>query len=190
MRSTFRNIAIISFALLFLVFAGIMMSVSTKTLEVAEYPLDYKDIVYKAAEKYDVPVSVIYAVIKTESKFDTNAESYVGARGLMQLMEISYEWIDSVRGVSGASWNDFYEPEINIDYGTWLLRYLYDKFGSWETVYAAYNAGMTKIGKWLKNPEYSDDGINIKNYPSKSVSEYVEKVSSNRKGYMCAYDFN
>ena len=190
MKSTFRNIAVISFALLFLVFAGIMLSFSTETLETAEYPLDYEDLVNKAAKEYDVPVSVIYAVIKTESGFDPDSESYVGARGLMQLMEISYEWIDNLRGVSGTSWDDLYKPEVNIDYGTWLLRYLYDEFGSWETVSAAYNAGITKVKTWLENPEYSDDGRTIKNVPSESVSKYIEKVSSNRKGYESAYDFD
>lgn len=190
MKNVFRNTAIVSFALLFLVFAGIMINVSTKTLEAEEYPLDYKDIVEEAAEKYGVPKSVIFAVIKTESKFDPNAESYVGARGLMQLMKISYEWIDILRDPSGASWDDLYKPEVNIDYGTFLLGYLYDEFGSWETVYAAYNAGLTKVKTWLEDPEYSDDGITIKNYPSKSVHEYVDKVSSNRKGYMGAYDFD
>lgn len=174
----------------FLVFAGAMMNKASKTLEHWAYPIKYEDVIEAKAEEYDVPLSVIYAVIRQESGFDPEAESRVGARGLMQIMETSYEWIDYYRGETGASWEDLYTPEVNADYGIWLLSYLYNEFGDWETVYAAYNAGPNIVKKWLKNTEYSTDGKTLYNIPYEETSKYVEKVSSYRKGYSAVYDID
>ena len=69
----------------FLVFAGAMMNKSAKLLEHWAYPTDYSEIVEEKTAKYDVPRSVVYAVIRTESNFDPEAESWGGARGLMQI---------------------------------------------------------------------------------------------------------
>ena len=150
----------------FLIFAGAMMNKSAKLLEHWAYPTVYTELVEEKSIEYNVPLSVIYAVIRAESNFELDAESWVGARGLMQLTKESYEWIDYYRGPTGATWNDFYLADVNVDYGVWLLSYLYDLFGEWETVYAAYNAGPNAVKKWLENPEYSLDGKNYEFYNS------------------------
>ena len=174
----------------FLVFAGVMMNHSSKLLEHWAYPTDYSETVEEKSGEYGVPLSVIYAVIRTESGFDPEAESWVGARGLMQITKDAYEWIDYYRGATGASWEDMYVPEINIDYGTWLLSYLYGEFGEWETVYAAYNAGPNAVKKWLEDKEYSTDGRTLYNIPYEETSNYCKKVIAYRKGYINAYGFD
>ena len=83
-----------------------------------------------------------------------------------------------------------YVPETNIDYGVWLLSYNYSKFGDWETVYAAYNAGFNAVAKWLENPEYSSDGRTLHTIPYEETSNYREKVSAYRKGYQSVYGFD
>lgn len=173
-----------------LIFAGVMMNRSSKLLEHWAYPTGYSEIVEQKAEEYGVPLSVVYAVIRTESNFDPEAESWVGARGLMQITKDAFEWIDYYRGETGASWDDMYLPEANIDYGVWLLSYHYGKFGIWETAFAAYNAGPNAVAKWLENPEYSADGKNLYNIPYEETSNYVKKVSAYRKGYQNAYGFD
>jgi len=174
----------------FLVFAGVMMNHSTKLIEHWAYPTEYSEIVEEKSTEYGVPLSVIYAVIRTESNFEPDVESWVGARGLMQITKDAYEWIDYYRGPTGAEWNDMYDPKYNIDYGVWLLNYHYNKFGEWETAFAAYNAGPNAVAKWLDNPEYSSDGRTLHTIPYEETSKYVEKVSAYRKGYQNAYGFN
>ena len=174
----------------FLVFAGAMMNKSAKLLEHWAYPTDYSEIVEEKAAEYDVPLSVVYAVIRTESNFDPEAESWVGARGLMQITKESYEWMDYYRGETGATWGDFYTPEVNVDYGVWLLSYLHGLFGEWETVYAAYNAGPNAVKKWLGNPEYSLDGKTLDKIPYEETSNYREKVSKYREDYQRIYGFD
>jgi len=174
----------------FIVFAGVMMSRSTKLLEHWAYPTEYSETVEEKSAEYGVPLSVIYAVIRTESGFDPNAESWVGARGLMQITKDSHDWIDYYRKESAGTWDDMYVPEVNIDYGTWLLSYLYREFGEWETVYAAYNAGPNAVKKWLEDPEYSTDGKTLYNIPYEETSKYREKVSTYRKGYQKVYGYD
>ena len=174
----------------FLVFAGAMMNKSTKLLEHWAYPTTFSEIVEEKAAEYDVPLSVVYAVIRTESNFDPEAESWVGARGLMQITKDSYEWIDYYRGATGATWDDFYTPEVNVDYGVWLLSYHYDLFGEWGTVYAAYNAGPNAVKKWLKDPQYSLDGKTLDMIPYEETLNYREKVIKYREDYQKIYGFD
>ena len=190
MGKVIRNAFLGLLVVIFIFFAGYMMNKSSKLLEHWAYPTDYSEIVEQKSGEYGVPVSVVYAVIRTESGFDPNAESKVGARGLMQITKDAFEWIDYYRGATGAGWNDMYVPETNIDYGVWLLSYNYSKFGDWETVYAAYNAGFNAVAKWLENPEYSSDGRTLHTIPYEETSNYREKVSAYRKGYQSVYGFD
>ena len=190
MGKVIRNALLGLLVVLFLVFAGVMMNKSAKLLEHWAYPTDYSEIVEQKSEEYGVPLSVIYAVIRTESGFDPEAESWVGARGLMQITKESYEWMDYYRGETGATWDDFYTPEVNVDYGVWLLSYLRGLFEEWETVYAAYNAGPNAVKKWLSDPEYSLDGKTLDKIPYEETSNYREKVSKYREDYQRIYGFD
>lgn len=190
MGKIIRNAVLGLLIVLFLLLAGLMMNKSSKLLEHWAYPIEYSETVEAKAKEYGVPLSVVYAVIRTESNFDPEAESRVGARGLMQITKDTFEWIDYYRGATGAKWNDFYTPEVNIDYGVWLLDYLYDEFEDWETVYAAYNAGPNAVKKWLSEAEHSADGKTLYNIPYEETSDYREKVSAYRKGYQSVYGYD
>ena len=81
MGKVIKNALLGLLVVVFIFFAGFMMNKSTKLLEHWAYPTDYSEIVEQKSEEYGVPLSVIYAVIRTESGFDPEAESWVGARG-------------------------------------------------------------------------------------------------------------
>lgn len=189
MGKAIKSLIAIILVVAFLVLAGVMMNHSSKLLEHWAYPLGYEEFVEAESREYGVPISVVYAVIRTESNFEPEAESRVGARGLMQITEDTHSWIDYYRGETGFGWDDMYDPEANMDYGVWLLSYLHKKFGNWETVYAAYNAGPNIVEKWLADSRYSADGLTLLNIPYEETSKYVEKVKSYREGYINAYDF-
>ena len=57
------------------------------------YPREYADIDAAAAEKNDIPESLVYSVIRAESSFRAGAVSKAGAKGLMQLLPETYEWL-------------------------------------------------------------------------------------------------
>ena len=152
------------------------------------YPHNYSEYVDRYSAKYHMDRNFVYAVIKTESNFDPSAESDVGARGLMQLMEDAYDWV-GYRMEDGReiSYDHMFVPEYNIEYGTYLLMLLYDEYGDFETTLAAYHSGRGNVNKWLENSEYSSDGKTLDNIPSAATKHYVEKVMSAYSAYNNLY---
>lgn len=145
------------------------------------YPTAYSEYVDKYSEKYGVPKDVIYAVIKVESNFRYDAESYKNARGLMQLMPGTYEWMCGREGIDPEA-HKLDDPEINIMIGTCYLSYLYDEFEIWDTVFAAYNAGHGIVRKWLADEQYGKDG-HLTDIPYPETASYVKKVRDARQIY-------
>ncbi|MDD5795950.1 MAG: lytic transglycosylase domain-containing protein, partial [Oscillospiraceae bacterium] len=147
------------------------------------YPQKYSEYVDKAARDYDLEPALIYAVIHTESGFDASAESSVGARGVMQIMPSSFEWMQSLCGCEGQyTEDDLYNPEICIDYGSYLLRYFLDLYDNEISAVAAYNAGFV-VGDWLEDSRYSSDGVILDYIPYPETEAYVEKVLSAKEKY-------
>lgn len=158
-----------------------------KNLEELNYPQKYSEFVDKAAEEYGLDPALIYAVIRTESGFDADAQSDAGACGVMQMMPSSFEWLQEKRGCAGEySEDDLFNPEICIDYGSYLLKYFYDYYGTERSAVAAYNAGFV-VGDWLADSNYSSDGINLDTIPYPETSNYVERVESAKEMYIKLY---
>lgn len=148
------------------------------------YPKKYSEYVEVYSDKYDVDCNIIYSVILNESGFDPQAVSSAGAIGLMQITPDTYEWLLYIRGEEKTHTLD--DIETNIDFGTYFLAYLYKKFGNWNTVFAAYNAGMNRVSKWLEDPLYSD-GNTLNHIPFDETRDYVKKVSNSVIKYKQIY---
>ena len=152
------------------------------------HPLKYSEYVEKYAEEYGLDKYVIYAFIKTESGFDPKAESNVGARGLMQLMEVSFDWVKFRLGDGDdITFDDMYDPEMNIRYGAYLVDYLTEHFGCTDTAAAAYFSGIGEVGSWLEDPDISSDGVHLDNIPSKNAAHYVNKINNALSTYYELY---
>ena len=146
------------------------------------HPQSYAEIISAASLEFDVPEYIIYATIKVESDFDPEAESNAGARGLMQMLPSTFEWLTDEKLGEHLSPRALYTPEVSIRYGTYYLSYLYKKFDyNWDTAFAAYNGGEGNVAKWLVDPEYSDGKGNLTHIPFKETRNYVKKVNRNIK---------
>ena len=117
----------------------------------------------EAAKKFGVPESKIAAMIEAESSFDPNASSSVGATGYMQLMPETF---------SGMGYTDINDPRQNILAGTQYMKQLYDKYGDWDLVYAAYNAGPNAVDRYGGIPPYQE------------TQNHVRKVRENEDKYI------
>jgi len=112
------------------------------------YPLRYSEYVRVHARQNNLDPALLAAVIYQESKFDARAESKSGAIGLMQLTPSTAHGIAIRTGGSRFRTEDLLNPEINIRYGAWYLRNLFQKYRDERLVLAAYNAGQGNVDRW------------------------------------------
>lgn len=189
-RHPIRNILIllllIAVVAVSLYFAVGNLGKAKNRLEEAAYPIKYSGIIDKAADKYNLEKPLIYAVIHTESRFDPDAVSHVGAQGLMQIMPETFDWIASLKDETVSS-SEYTDPSLNVDYGCYLLKYLIKRFKAEETAVAAYNAGFNKVDQWLDDPNLSPDGKKLASIPYPETEKYVKKVESAKKMYTKLY---
>ena len=165
---------------------GVAMDETTERVYNRFYPLKYVGLVELAAERWDIPQSVIYGVIHTESGFDENALSHANAIGLMQMTDDTYDWIYFLRREECPPHDTMGIPAYNIDAGAFLLSWLYKQYGRWDTVYAAYNAGYARVNNWLEDPEISENGVLV-NIPINETEQYVKRCTEAEKIYRTVY---
>lgn len=125
-------------------------------------PAEYQILIERYAKEYNLSPAFVAAVILNESSFQPRNTSSVGARGLMQLMPDTAEWIAGKLKIEGYSFERMYDPESNILFGCWYLNYLSRLFaGDPVSVTAAYHAGQGQVKVWLSDPNRSEDGYSL-----------------------------
>lgn len=141
------------------------------------YPLRYKELVVRYAGEYQLDPYLVCAVIWVESKFDSRATSHRGARGLMQIIPATGQWVAKKLGIQEYDDDSLYNPAINIRIGCWYLDNLRKQFnGNMDLALAAYNGGSGNVEKWLKDPRYSKDGKGLDDIPFKETKDFVARV--------------
>ena len=155
----------------------------------AIYPRTYRTYVEYYADKYGLEYALVYAIIKTESGFKPNALSNVGARGLMQITQETFEWIKTkIAPGEDVSFDDLYDPEVNIRFGTYYLNYCMQRYaGDVATASAAYHSGQGLVDSLLEESKYSSDGVTLHTFPYEQMNLYVHKVESNYQKYIELY---
>lgn len=174
-------------ALFFLAVALIWCVASCSAIDKMIYPIEYEELIREYGDLNGIPYEILAAVIKTESGFDPYARSSAGAVGLMQLLPSTAEEMASRMGAvydAAALTN----PETNVAYGSYYLKYLYVNLGeNWDTACAAYNAGIGKVSRWLEDERYSDDGVSLKEIPITETEKYVERINKYSQKYKKLY---
>lgn len=143
--------------------------------------ITYQPLIERYAAEYNLRPAFVAAIIRNESSFRTDAESSVGARGLMQLMPDTAEWIAGKIGDSNYSFDHLYDAETNIRYGCWYLNYLSKLFrGDAVLVSSAYHAGQTTVTRWLSDKGISSDGVTIPvdKLPDGPTKQYAGRVTT------------
>jgi soluble lytic murein transglycosylase len=179
-------------ALALLVGAGAAVAITQFDVEEAirevTLPLRHDDIIRQQAAEKDLDPSLIAAVIYTESHF-RDQTSHAGAKGLMQLMPSTAEYIARKSGGTQFERTDLATPQINISYGTWYLRYLLTKYhGNIVLTLAAYNAGEGKVDEWWRAASARGERFRVAEHiPFPETRDYVHRVLSARAEYRRTY---
>jgi soluble lytic murein transglycosylase len=152
-----------------------------KAIRELTLPLRYDDIIRQQAAAKHLDPSLIAAVIYAESRF-RDQESHAGALGLMQITPQTADVIARLSGGTQFVTGDLSDPDINIRYGTYYLRYVLERYdGNEVAALAAYNAGIHAADGW-GGSDLSLDGIG---FPE--TRAYVEEVLEKRHEYRDAY---
>lgn len=156
------------------------------------YPVKYEYYVEAASKEFDVDVCLIYGVIRTESGFDPNAVSQAGAIGLMQIMPETFTWLQNYRTDfmpdKLLDSEELYKPNVNIEYGTYMLRYLLDHYnGETALVICAYNAGYGNVDSWLEDGTIPKTGVTSEDIPFTETANYLDRVTEAMNIYRTLY---
>lgn len=150
------------------------------------YPVKYETYVSETSAELGVPETLIYSVIQVESGFDPEARSEVGARGLMQITEETFEWLKTKAdfGDPNVTFESLDEPDVSIAYGTYFLKMLLEEFdGDVPTAMSAYHAGRGSVHSWLEQKKYSENGLTLDEIPKEDTKFYVQKILRAMKVY-------
>ena len=144
------------------------------------HPLEYEGEIRASAQEFGVEPSLVAAVIRTESRFDSEVVSSQGAYGLMQLLPETARFVAERTGIEG----DYRDPGTNIRIGTRYLSYLQERYdGDERLVLAAYNSGEGRVDRWVSREGFDVD----RHIPFAETRDYVENVLEARKVYRELY---
>lgn len=133
---------------------------------------DYNELIEKYSAEYNLEKELVFAIVKAESDFDEKAVSKSGALGLMQIIPNTAKWIASEFDELYEK-QKLFEPETNIKYGCFYLKYLYDKFEYQDVVICAYNAGESVVRDWLDE----DGKLLTEKISYEETRKYLNRVS-------------
>ena len=153
-----------------------------------QYPVKYQEFVEEYAGEFHLEPALVYAVIRTESKFDPYAVSSAQAKGLMQLQDETAQDCARALKLKNFTADSLFDPQINIRLGCYYLGKLIKSYdGSVETAVAAYNGGPGNVEKWLKDKELINEKGELVHVPFTETRNYVENVMKAYKIYQELY---
>jgi soluble lytic murein transglycosylase len=159
-----------------------------KAVQELKLPLRHEDVIRQQAKDKNLDPTLIAGVIYVESRF-RDQTSHAGAKGLMQLMPSTADYIARKSGGTQFVQGDLADPQINISYGSWYLRYLLQRYhGNVALALAAYNAGEGKVDEWWRDAADRGEKFAVaRHIPFPETREYVSKVLDARRAYRKEY---
>ncbi len=152
------------------------------------YPVAYTDFIKTYSTEYKLDPYLVQSIMRCESSNDPSVVSKVGAIGLMQIMPDTGTWIAHKLDLDNVYTEQMlYDPETNIEFGCWYLKFLSGRFnGNTKQMIAAYNAGHGSVEDWLDDPRYSQNG-ELTTIPFEETARYYDKVTAAYENYTTLY---
>ncbi len=146
------------------------------------FPTPFRQQVLARTKEIGLDAAYVYGLIRQESRFVMDAQSAVGAAGLMQVMPATARWTAKRIGLD-YSRDRIADRDVNLKLGTGYLKLVLDDFaGSQPLAAAAYNAGPSRSRRWREGP-LLEPAVWAENIPFSETRDYVKKVLSNASYY-------
>ena len=147
--------------------------------DAAAYPLPR----WKPKGGFRVDRALVYAVIRQESRFNPEARSRAGARGLMQLMPSTARYVARGSGHRVSRRSRLYDPGLNLALGQRYLTMLLGDAnvdGDLFRLATAWNGGPGNLQKWRRETKHGNDPLLfIESIPSRETRNFIERVLAN-----------
>ncbi len=172
--------------------AAVMTARTAAQVELLEtHQYAYRELIEREASANNLHPAFVAAIIYNESSFNPSAESSVGARGLMQMMPDTAEWVHGkIDADTAYSFDLMYDADKNVTYACWYLAYLSNRFHSDPVlVAAAFHAGQTTVENWLTDSRYSADSqtIELENMAEGPTKNYATRIMNSFAIYRRLY---
>jgi soluble lytic murein transglycosylase len=154
------------------------------------FPAPHNDILHPTAQGLGLDQAWVYGLIRQESRFISDAQSGVGASGLMQVMPSTGKWVAEKIGMSDYGHGMLSDIRTNILLGTnYLNMVLNNAEGSQVLATASYNAGPGRTRTWrglLNAP--MEGAVFVETIPFEETRNYVRNVMSNATNYAALFE--
>jgi soluble lytic murein transglycosylase len=151
------------------------------------YPRAYRELVEKYEKLGDNPDGYLYSIMRKESGFDPHDLSYADAQGLLQMIPPTTQRVAKTLGIPYDA-GKLYEPEYNVQTGSWYIGHLLAKFKTQIPIGAgSFNSGPRPVMKWVDtNGDREIDEL-VELVPYTQTREYMKKVTENFARYRYLY---
>jgi soluble lytic murein transglycosylase len=141
------------------------------------FPLGMEPEVKAAARDAAIDPAWVYAIIRAESAWMTDAHSGADAYGLLQLLPSVAKHMAKSADLPYGTVRDLFDARLNIQLGTRYLGLMASQYaGSPWLASAAYNAGEGAVGRWIDARGALDPDFFVETIPYKETREYVARV--------------
>jgi soluble lytic murein transglycosylase len=152
----------------------------------ALFPFPFYQTIIDWSHKRKINPLLIASLIRQESRFEPEITSPVGAKGLMQVMPTTGEWVANKIALKNYSLNN---PNDNVNLGTWYLNYTHETYSNNSLLaVASYNAGPGNVSKWRRIYQVSDPDVFVEKIPFQETKNYIESVFGNYWNYLRIYN--
>ncbi|THB68852.1 MAG: hypothetical protein D6B27_01720 [Gammaproteobacteria bacterium] len=143
------------------------------------FPAAFTDEIKSAVAEKEIGMPWVMGVLRRESAFRSDAKSYVGAMGLMQVMPRTGRYVAKKANISLKNTSELLIPEKNIEIGSSYLSMMYKKFNSNKVLAtAAYNAGPGNVNRWIPEDTSLPTDVWVDTIPFSETRKYTKAVLS------------
>jgi peptidoglycan lytic transglycosylase len=158
-----------------------------KAVNELSLPLSYSSVIRQQAAEKHLDPALIAGVIYAETRFQPR-DSAAGAVGLMQVMPQTALFLAHRSGATTFTTADLANPQVNIAYGSYYLRYLLNEYhGNLTLALAAYNGGESNVDEWMAQARADGGSLTVADIPFPETRAYVTRVLSAQGQYRRKY---
>lgn len=189
MKLTAQRLLIFFLIILLSAGFGFAYDAIADTAERRSYPQveGYTEVIAACSAEFGIPEAVIWATVRTESNFVSSAVTE-DAIGLMQLTPDQLTFIcREILHEEPPDTGMLYDPKTNLRIGCAWLSALYQRYGMWESVYAAWYAGTDAADAWLANPDCLNGQGRLTRIPDSKTAAFVSRMKKAADMYAKLY---